>query len=55
MLGLLAIRRDGGVVVEVASLRAETTRRESPPKHARVGTAEAVEVGLDPSITGGDD
>lgn len=52
---LKAIRGDGGVVLVVLRVHAQTTRRKRPPECADVDSAKAIDISLDPSIASGDD
>lgn len=52
---LKAIRGDGGVVLVVLRVHAQTARRERPPECADVDSAKAIDISLDPSIASGDD
>jgi hypothetical protein len=51
----LAASRDSGAVGVARCALAETPARERLPEHALVGTRVAVDIGLDPGITGSDD
>lgn len=51
----MAVGRDGGVVTEGLGVQAKTARRECLAERALVGTIEPVDIGLDPSITSGEE